>query len=72
MPARGIRPDGLCRSASFLHAGCDVMIHQLDDTVDVVFTTVEDFAQTVLFLSSFLSAALAGQSFLVSHGWFMQ
>jgi 3-hydroxybutyrate dehydrogenase len=26
----------------------------------------------VLFLSTFPSAALTGQSFIVSHGWFMQ
>ncbi|HBO1345086.1 3-hydroxybutyrate dehydrogenase [Pseudomonas aeruginosa] len=47
----------------------DVMLGQ---TVDGVFTTVEDVAQTVLFLSAFPSAALTGQSFIVSHGWFMQ
>ncbi|RIQ35299.1 3-hydroxybutyrate dehydrogenase [Bordetella avium] len=44
----------------------------LGATVDGVFTTVEDVAQTVLFLSTFPSAALTGQSFVVSHGWFMQ
>lgn len=44
----------------------------LGGTVDGVFTTVEDVAQTVLFLSTFPSAALTGQSFIVSHGWFMQ
>ncbi|MEY8109319.1 3-hydroxybutyrate dehydrogenase, partial [Burkholderia cenocepacia] len=27
---------------------------------------------TVLFLSAFPSAALTGQSVVVSHGWFMQ
>ena len=32
----------------------------------------QDVAQTVLFLSAFPSAALTGQSFIVSHGWFMQ
>lgn len=47
----------------------DVM---LGGTVDGVFTTVEDVAQTVLFLSTFPSAAFTGQSFVVSHGWFMQ
>lgn len=47
----------------------DVMLGQ---TVDGVFTTVDDVAQTVLFLSAFPSAALTGQSFIVSHGWFMQ
>jgi 3-hydroxybutyrate dehydrogenase len=44
----------------------------LKETVDGVFTTVEDVAQTALFLASFPSAALTGQSFVVSHGWFMQ
>jgi 3-hydroxybutyrate dehydrogenase len=44
----------------------------LGGTVDGVFTTVEDVAQTVLFLSTFPSAALTGQSFIVSHGWYMQ
>ncbi|WP_234707071.1 3-hydroxybutyrate dehydrogenase [Cupriavidus metallidurans] len=44
----------------------------LGGTVDGVFTTVEDVAQTVLFLCTFPSAALTGQSFVVSHGWFMQ
>jgi 3-hydroxybutyrate dehydrogenase len=44
----------------------------LGGTVDGIFTTVEDVAQTVLFLSTFPSAALTGQSFIVSHGWFMQ
>lgn len=44
----------------------------LKDTVDGVFTTVDDIAQTALFLASFPSAALTGQSIVVSHGWFMQ
>ncbi len=44
----------------------------LGGTVDGIFTTVEDVAQTVLFLCSFPSAALTGQSFVVSHGWYMQ
>ncbi|OLL32521.1 3-hydroxybutyrate dehydrogenase [Burkholderia sp. SRS-W-2-2016] len=43
----------------------------LGGTVDGIFTTVEDVAQTVLFLSSFPTAALTGQSFIVSHGWYM-
>lgn len=47
----------------------DVM---LKDTVDATFTTVEDIAQTALYLAAFPSAALTGQSFLVSHGWCMQ
>jgi 3-hydroxybutyrate dehydrogenase len=44
----------------------------LGNTVDGVFTTVEDVAQTILFLATFPSAALTGQSFVVSHGWFME
>jgi 3-hydroxybutyrate dehydrogenase len=44
----------------------------LGGTVDGVFTTVEDVAQTVLFLSAFPTAALTGQSFIVSHGWCMK
>jgi 3-hydroxybutyrate dehydrogenase len=44
----------------------------LKDTVDGVFTTVEDVAQMALFLASYPSAALTGQSFIVSHGWYMQ
>ncbi len=44
----------------------------LGDTVDGVFTTVDDVAQTALFLSTFPSAAFTGQSFVVSHGWYMQ
>ncbi|MEO7067771.1 MAG: 3-hydroxybutyrate dehydrogenase [Rhodanobacter sp.] len=47
----------------------DVM---LKDTVDGVFTTVDDIAQTALYLATFPSAALTGQSIVVSHGWFMQ
>jgi 3-hydroxybutyrate dehydrogenase len=44
----------------------------LKDTVDATFTTVEDIAQTALYLASFPSAALTGQSIVVSHGWYMQ
>ncbi|AOU97602.1 3-hydroxybutyrate dehydrogenase [Acidihalobacter yilgarnensis] len=44
----------------------------LGNTVDGVFTTVEDIAETALFLSAFPSAALTGQSVTVSHGWHMQ
>ncbi len=44
----------------------------LKNTVDGVFTTVEDIAQTALYLATFPSAALTGQSIVVSHGWFMQ
>ena len=44
----------------------------LKDTVDHEFTTVEDVAETALFLASFNSNALTGQSIIVSHGWFME
>src|SRR5688572_14196615 len=44
----------------------------LGNTVDGIFTTVEDVAKTVRFLAEFPSAALTGQSFVVSHGWHMQ
>lgn len=44
----------------------------LKDTVDGEFTTVNDVAQTALFLASFPTNALTGQSIVVSHGWFMQ
>jgi 3-hydroxybutyrate dehydrogenase len=44
----------------------------LKETVDGEFTTVDDVAQTTLFLASFGSNALTGQSIVVSHGWFMQ
>ncbi|MGY0618977.1 3-hydroxybutyrate dehydrogenase [Lysobacter sp. A378] len=47
----------------------DVMLGQ---TVDGIFTTVEDVARTVRFLAEFPSAALTGQSLVVSHGWYMQ
>jgi 3-hydroxybutyrate dehydrogenase len=44
----------------------------LKDTVDGEFTTVQDVAETALFLASFQSNALTGQSIVVSHGWSMQ
>ncbi|WP_162455470.1 3-hydroxybutyrate dehydrogenase [Pseudoxanthomonas kalamensis] len=44
----------------------------LGETVDGIFTTVEDVAETVRFLCEFPSAALTGQSLVVSHGWHMQ
>jgi 3-hydroxybutyrate dehydrogenase len=43
----------------------------LGNTVDGIFTTLEDVATTVLFLCRFPSNALTGQSILVSHGWHM-
>jgi len=44
----------------------------LKDTVDGEFTTVQDVAQTAIFLAGFESNALTGQSIVVSHGWYMQ
>lgn len=44
----------------------------LKETVDGEFTTVDDVAQTALFLAAFPSNALTGQSIVVSHGWFME
>jgi 3-hydroxybutyrate dehydrogenase len=43
----------------------------LKETVDGEFTTVDDVAETALFLASFPSNALTGQSIVVSHGWYM-
>jgi len=47
----------------------DVM---LKETVDRKFTTVEDVAEATLFCVAFPSNAMTGQSFIVSHGWFME
>lgn len=44
----------------------------LKDTADGEFTTAQDVAEATLFLASFASAALTGQSLIVSHGWFME
>jgi 3-hydroxybutyrate dehydrogenase len=60
MQALGVSADAVIR---------DVM---LKDTVDGEFTTVEDVAAAALFLASFESNALTGQSLVVSHGWCMQ
>ena len=46
----------------------DVMLRT---TVDGEFTTVGDVAQVALFLASFPTNALTGQSIVVSHGWHM-
>ena len=43
----------------------------LAETVDKQFTTVEDVAEVALFLTSFSSNGLTGQSKCVSHGWHM-
>lgn len=44
----------------------------LKETVDGEFTTAADVAEAALFFASFESAALTGQSLVVSHGWSMQ
>ncbi len=44
----------------------------LKETVDGEFTTTADLAETAVFLASFPSNALTGQSIVVSHGWHMQ
>jgi 3-hydroxybutyrate dehydrogenase len=44
----------------------------LKETVDGEFTTVQDVAEATLFCAAFPSNAMTGQSFVVSHGWFMQ
>jgi 3-hydroxybutyrate dehydrogenase len=44
----------------------------LKNTVDGEFTTLDDVAQLAVFLASFPSKALTGQSVVVSHGWHMQ
>jgi 3-hydroxybutyrate dehydrogenase len=44
----------------------------LKETVDGEFTTVQDVAETAIFLAAFPSNALTGQSIIVSHGWYMQ
>lgn len=44
----------------------------LKETIDGEFTTTQDVAQTALWLATFPSTALSGQSIVVSHGWHMQ
>jgi 3-hydroxybutyrate dehydrogenase len=43
----------------------------LGNTVDQLFTTVEDVAEVALMLAAFETNALTGQSIVVSHGWHM-
>jgi 3-hydroxybutyrate dehydrogenase len=42
------------------------------EAVDGEFTTVDDVAETALFLAALRSNALTGQSIIVSHGWLME
>lgn len=44
----------------------------LKETVDGEFTTSDDVARVAVFLAAFPTAALTGQSIVVSHGWHMQ
>jgi 3-hydroxybutyrate dehydrogenase len=44
----------------------------LKETVDGEFTTADDVARCAVFLASFPTNALTGQSIVVSHGWSMQ
>jgi 3-hydroxybutyrate dehydrogenase len=44
----------------------------LKETVDGEFTSLDDVARCALFLASFPSNALTGQTMVVSHGWSMQ
>lgn len=44
----------------------------LKNTVDGKFTTLEDVSELAVHLAAFPSAALTGQSIIVSHGWHMQ
>ena len=43
----------------------------LAETVDHEFTTVGDVAELALFLATFKTNALTGQSIVISHGWHM-
>ena len=44
----------------------------LGETVDGEFTSLQDVAEVAVWLASFPSNALTGQSLVVSHGWHMQ
>lgn len=44
----------------------------LKNTVDGEFTSLEDVSELAVHLAAFPSAALTGQSIVVSHGWHMQ
>ncbi len=44
----------------------------LKDTVNGEFTTLDDVARTAVFLAAFPTAALTGQSLVVSNGWVME
>lgn len=44
----------------------------LKTTVDGIFTTTQDIAEMVAFIAGTETNAITGQSFCVSHGWYMQ
>lgn len=44
----------------------------LKNTLDGEFTTLEDVSELAVYLAAFPSAALTGQSIVVSHGWHLQ
>lgn len=60
--------------AAELHMTPDEVVKNimLKNTVDGQFTTTEDIAETVAFLAGFGTTAINGESFIVSHGWFME
>lgn len=60
--------------AAELHITEDEVIKNvmLKDTVDGIFTTTEDIAEMVSYIAGTETNAITGQSFVVSHGWFMQ
>jgi 3-hydroxybutyrate dehydrogenase len=58
--ALGISPEEVVR---------DVMLRE---TVDGEFTSTADVAEIAVWLASFPTCALTGQSIVVSHGWHMQ
>lgn len=64
----------LPEQAAQLHISEDEVIKNvmLKETIDGEFTTTQDVAQTAIWLASFPSNAMSGQSILVSHGWHMQ
>jgi 3-hydroxybutyrate dehydrogenase len=85
---RGVRANVICpgfvrtplverqipQQAKALGISEDAVIREvmLKETVDREFTTTRDVAEAALFFASFESAALTGQSLIVSHGWHMQ
>jgi 3-hydroxybutyrate dehydrogenase len=44
----------------------------LKDSVDKQFTSTDEIADTVVFLSEQTTLALTGQTIMLSHGWFME